>query len=83
MSGAAIVDNIAAGLADAMPVLQAQLGAAINPAQLAAPVTTIGGSITTNTNAINIDVISNPASQPSEQAIFFDVSAALAAARGM
>jgi hypothetical protein len=76
----AIVDNIAAGLAEAMPVLQAQLNAAISPQ--AAPATTIGGAITNNVSRdINIEVISNPASQPTEQAIFYDVSAALAAAR--
>jgi hypothetical protein len=80
-AGAAIVDNIATGLADAMPVLQAQLGAALNPAQQTAPVTTVGGNTTNISKDINIEVISKPAGQPSEQAIFWDVSAALAAAR--
>lgn len=81
-AGVAIVDNIAAGLADAMPVLQAQLGMALNPVQQSGPVTNFGGNITNISRDVSIEVISNPASQPSEQAIFFDVSAALAAARG-
>jgi TP901 family phage tail tape measure protein len=80
-SGMAIVGNILQGLDDAMPVLQAQLGMAISPQQQTAPVTTIGGSTTNISRDINIEVISNPASQPSERAIFNDISAALAASR--
>lgn len=78
--GKAIVKNIQAGIAAAMPELQATLNAAVAPTQ-GPGVTTIGGNVTNTTQINQIEVNPTLASQPSDQAIFMDVSAALAAGR--
>ena len=77
-AGQSIVGNIQAGLAEAMPGLQAMINTAIDPTQ-GPGATTIGGNVTNTTQINQIQVDSYPASQQSDQATFFDVSAALAA----